>query len=159
MILRKTLAAVTGSCLLLAAGLVAGPLMAGDSVPFELEATVTSQHFEPGKGRVLGTYTMTREGTGTHIGKFTMADVTTLTLTNDGIWFEGSGTIVAADGDEIDLDSWGWTWAPGDAAGSFEITGGTGRFEGATGSGTLTATMGEDGIQTIELEGTIDYKN
>ena len=158
MIRRKTLAAAIGSAILLAAALAGGPLMAGDDVPFKAEMTATDQDFEPGEFPVLGTFTTTSEGTGTHIGKFTSVGVSTLVYTSAGIWFEGTATTVAADGDEIHSETWGFTWDPGDVEGYFEITGGTGRFDGATGSGTISATMGDDGVQTAVMEGRIDYK-
>jgi hypothetical protein len=58
-------------------------------------------------------------------------------------------TMVAANGDELVLDT--------DHAGeSYTIVGGTGRFEGATGSGTFIATGA--GEVSLSWDGTINFK-
>jgi hypothetical protein len=127
-------------------------IRAGDDVPFKAEMSELTREFEPGKGKVLGTFTQTFEGTGTHVGKFTASGTTTLTWVGSDLWFEGEAVMVAADGDKIFSNSWGWAW-DGNGEGWFEITGGTGRFEGATGSGTLIVTMSDDDVQSGVYDG------
>lgn len=120
---------------------LAGPVAAGDQVPFQgsLSGTVAVTPLEPpiasvviegsGVATLLGRYTVemphlvdqaTRTGTGTYI--FTAANGDTLTAD-----FSGQATLVA----------------PGvlTVAESAVITGGTGRFEGATGSFTADRTF------------------
>ena len=65
---------------------------------------------------------------------------------------------MAANGDELYVLNYGWTTGPEELEADFLIVGGTGRFDGATGSGTVTATTDEDGVQTTYYDGTIDYK-
>ena len=153
---KKTLMPAIGAGLLLVMGLTAGSLMAGDAAPFKAEMSELTREFEPGRGRVIGTYTQTFEGLGTLIGKFTATSTTTLTWVGHDIRFEGQGTMVAANGDELYMQSWGRAW-DGNGEGWFAITGGTGRFEGATGSGSLITTMGDDDVQTGVFEGELTY--
>ncbi len=71
-----------------------------------------------------GTWTGWEVGKCTHLGRFTNSSSGTLDP-NTGAPAGGGGTITAANGDEVK-----WEFGPtGDAL----ITGGTGRFEGATG--------------------------
>ena len=70
---------------------------------------------------------------------------------------EARVTLEAANGDQIELvahyradGSGGWT-------GTYEISGGTGRFADATGSGTLEAERNPDGTFAADAEGTISF--
>lgn len=114
---------------------LAGPVSAGDQVPF--------------KGSLAGTATITplggpivaveidATGTATHLGKFTLAaphtvDQSTLTAV-------GTYTLTAANGDTITADLAGTARMvePPNVIAITEtatVTGGTGRFAGATGS-------------------------
>lgn len=78
-------------------------------------------------------------------------------------YLEGEGTQVAANGDTLSFtfdEIVDFTTVPFTAAGCFTVTGGTGRFEGATGGGTFD-TIGlplDEGLGlSIEYKGTIDY--
>jgi hypothetical protein len=115
---------------------------------------------------------------GTHIGLSTRATTGTITLDFDaagsctgpagppqfGVPFLSiqDGTITAANGDQLFYDETvtGCYVAEGiDAqpSGTYTIEGGTGRFDGATGAGTLAgATFGVAGL-TTEWTGTISY--
>ena len=101
------------------------------AVPFKARTDYTPS--EPGSLTFVGT------GTGTHTGKFTaIASVTTyLDLTGYSV----SAVVTAANGDQINFSgnatftSFSSTTAT--ATGTGEITGGTGRFEGATGDVTF----------------------
>jgi hypothetical protein len=69
-------------------------------------------------------------------------------------------TLTAANGDQITLYGTGWTCAAtSDAHDNYTITGGTGRFQGASGSGneynTHTFTGPGVGVATVTYNGTI----
>jgi hypothetical protein len=90
------------------------------------------------------------EGTAPGLGHWTaVADRVT-----HGTKVQISTTMTAADGDLLFLDIEGTEGADG-FSGTYTITGGTGRFEGATGSGSNTATSNPDGTFTVVFDGTI----
>jgi hypothetical protein len=63
--------------------------------------------------------------------------------------FDGGGTFIAANGDELDFTYTG-DFFPGPVAGGrgdYEFVGGTGRFDGATGTGLFNS---EDGHTTFD---------
>ncbi|MHC5011399.1 MAG: hypothetical protein ACYTG6_10675 [Planctomycetota bacterium] len=134
--------------------LTVGAAHAGDAVPFTATVTTTNVTLIS-----LDPFTLHIEasGTGTHLGTCDLSSITTWTPKDGGLWFEGNGTITAANGDEFHYTSYGWSF-PGSADGDYEITGGTGRFEGATGSGSFTVSENADASQTAVFEGTIDFK-
>ena len=142
----------------LGALLVPAATWAKDDVPLKATVVTTSYTAVPGTFPVLATITSYGEGTSTHLGKVTSSAVVTLTWTPTGIWSAGTATTVAANGDRLCSTQSGWTTGPGAFVGTFTITGGTGRFEGATGSGIVTASVDEDDVQTATYVGTIDYK-
>lgn len=156
---RKTLA-VLGGAILLSALLAAGIAQAGDEVPLKAKVVTMVTGEIPGTFPVLATIITEGGGTCSHQGKVTVYAESTLTWTPYGLLIEGTGTSIGADGDEIHT----WLTAlstaePGNLEGTFEITGGTGRFAGATGSGTVVGTLNEAGdAQTAIYEGTINYK-
>ena len=78
---------------------------------------------------VDGSFVASEQGEGTHTGKYVTHVVGVLDL-NTGLAVWGEGYLTAANGDQLLVKM---TPAGPD---SFIITGGTGRFEGATGSGT-----------------------
>jgi hypothetical protein len=153
--LRASLAAVAVALVALTG--VAAPASAGTQVPFN--------------GRVQGAETstlidathlsVTRENTGnaTHLGRFTavehfVVDLTTLSAT-------GTEVFTAANGDTVTADTFGQaTPILGTPNLSLEefvtITGGTGRFAGATGSTTGQRVLnGTTGSSAGSFEGTI----
>src|SRR3954454_3224123 len=98
-------------------------------------------------------------GHATHLGRFVgetqyLVDVTT------GM-FETWVTLVAANGDQ--LSSRGVAvftpigGAPTGSIGTFEFTGGTGRFADASGSGTFVGVITGEGMGTLEAEGVISF--
>ena len=102
-------------------------------------ATVEADQAVPLKGRTEYTLTAVEpdgtlryRGTGhaTHLGLFT-ADVSVFP-NGDGT-FSLTGVFTAADGDQILFIGEGEFTSPTSAMGTATITGGTGRFEGATG--------------------------
>ncbi len=79
--------------------------------------------------------TMTDWGQATHVGNWTDSTEGVLDKTYQ-YWVSGHGTIVAANGDTID---WEFT-----SPNSGRYTGGTGRFQGVTGSLTFTITSASE---------------
>jgi hypothetical protein len=156
---RTTVVGVTaGAALLVAAVLGASTLRAGDAVPLKATVVMTDSTFLPGIPPVMGTVLSSGEGTSSHLGKLTTTGTMTLTWVGPAIWAQGSAVTVAANGDKLYNTISGWSTAPGQLAGTFVITGGTGRFQGATGSGTVNSWMDADGVQTAVYVGLIDYK-
>jgi len=113
----------------------------------------------PGSGDL--SFVATGVGTGTHTGKFQSYLEGLVTLTDYGpVPTSGTGTITAANGDQLFMEV--------EPSGSDLITGGKGRFNGATGHFTATnigdpvvaydqatGTLTVDATQVIE--GTITY--
>lgn len=93
-------------------------------------------------------------GTATHLGRFTREEQ--LFLNPDGS-FDGTIVFTAANGDELWLDFEGAFTSPTTAEGTYTFTGGTGRFEGASGGATFEAYT-PDGIHVeATFTGTIRY--
>jgi hypothetical protein len=74
----------------------------------------------------------------------------------------GFGAIIAANGDTVFVEYVGeLDVATGGGAGTFTVTGGTGRFANATGQGTFTASIdlsfSSDQPMTSSIDGTISY--
>jgi hypothetical protein len=123
---------------------------------------------KPFKARMTGTDTLvldptcpagmrsiiTGRGSATHLGKFTviLQDCVVPVLPNF-LFVGGTFVAVAADGSELTGTYEGQLLATAttlfDIEGSYVVTGGTGRFEGATGSGSFTGT---DDIVTHDVE-------
>lgn len=98
-------------------------------------------------------------GQATELGRFTQT--LDYVLSYDLVDFAGTGTITAADGSELFLTDAGTE--PGFAAqvfptlfsATFTFTGGTGRFVGATGQGTLTGIDYGQGAFAFSVVGTL----
>jgi hypothetical protein len=130
-----------------------------------LSATATERPLKINGSTVLtptetpGVFTMDGAGTGTHVGDWTNTGYFVL----NPFTGEGSGTIdlVAANGDQLHFIAGGTAdLLTGNVVATYSIDGGTGRFDGATGSGDfvgqLTFTPG-GAIITYTVTGTIDY--
>ncbi len=159
----RTLANVRGSLVLavmtalLVLGLAA-PVAAADQVPFKgsLEGTVTITPLDPPFASVL------IEGTGnaTHLGRYSVEFIATVNqTTRQGV---GPGRLVftAANGDTLTAEGMGQGTlvAPGvlSITETASITGGTGRFAGATGSFVIERTFFvAAGLTTGSFEGTM----
>ena len=100
-----------------------------------------------------GSFVATEQGQGTHTGKYVTHIVGQMDAFGQVIW--GEGYVTAANGDQLYVTM----NPPGD---SFDITDGTGRFEGATGACTAVAsemvmTLGPvAGTMTITSKSTIE---
>lgn len=103
--------------------------------------------------------TITGTGEGTHIGRFTI-----IAYHNDENFpfLTGTGTITAANGDQLFITRSGYVEDIGNGNTRVTlantITGGTGRFSGATGSFTTISLSNNDtAIGTTIFKGTISY--
>jgi hypothetical protein len=162
--------------LLAVVGLVvmtAVPVGAAGDVPFKAKATVESTTDlhpipavcgDPALG-FLGQVVEYR-GTGTHLGRFELVETICMemgALDPPGqplLPFEVFGTYFAANGDELDLHVEGvinvLTGTVDD--GGFHFTGGSGRFESATGSGHAVLIRDAEGALIAQTaRGVIDY--
>jgi hypothetical protein len=146
----------------LAALVLSGPATAaGTQLPFKGESSgfVTTTGFDPVAG-ILDT-TVAGEGHATHLGHFTVTGQVAVDVAT-GIPV-GTWTLTAANGDMLFLAMTGHGIDPTHGFGAFTIVGGTGRFEGASGSYeqiiTFAATPGTADViaYTDVLEGTISF--
>lgn len=128
----------------------------GAALPFHgsLDATETDP-FQPPNMLIVH---LEGRGTATHLGRYTsVADFTVILpqATTTG----GRLTLIAANGDSITATVEGHAVVTGNVAVIVEqetITGGTGRFEGATGSFTTTRTLDQTtGVSSGSFDGTI----
>jgi hypothetical protein len=113
----------------------------------------------PGDRCPVLTIQITGGGTSTHLGKFTTvqshcAAPPSLAFTN------GEFTLTAANGDQL-FGTYEGDFLPLEPPlaaidGAFTVTGGTGRFEGATGGGDASGVQNlATGVATVALDGTI----
>lgn len=101
------------------------------------------------------TITYDNEISGIGIGKATHMGFITTDSFFDFSTGEGLEKIHAANGDELDMT---WTWNLEDHTGTYQIIGGTGRFEDATGSGDWSGVFSADfQFFTINIIGDIIY--
>ena len=149
----RTTAVIVGTALVLL-GLSAGPA-AAQTVPFHgrgigQDVSVT---FEATGIHIVAE----ARGTGTGLGRF--IETLDYILSYDLINFSGTATIAAADGSELFLEFDGQIPGFSDQvfplpySGTFELTGGTGRFRGAGGSGVLDGIDYGGGLFQLEFSG------
>ncbi len=118
-------------------------------VPFKVNGSPGSFEVSGGPPPTPLAITLTGEGTATHLGRYTSSASAVVTFTSEGAVFDGGGTFTAANGDELVFTYTG-DFFPGpvpSGVGTYEIDGGTGRFDGATGSGTFRS---EDNHTTFD---------
>jgi hypothetical protein len=129
-----------------------GAARAGDLVPIKGQGsfTATGQTIDPTTGDIIITADIAGEVS--HLGRITGTATETL-IAPHYVAFTIDITFVAANGDELFAVFDGAFYdAVGDSAGTFTITGGTGRFAGATGGGTFSSF--DDGAEA-DLDGEI----
>lgn len=152
------------SAILLTAMISPASILAGQDRPLKIRLAIHEQvGFSPDCPSQFGG-TTTGTGKGTHLGKLSFNAIDCITPMEDHFTFAGEFTIVAANGDKL-AGNYGGSFIPintgpvyrlSDA--TFEITGGTGRFAQATGSGELTGTENvTTGNGTFKADGTISY--
>ena len=146
----------------LAAFTCAGSSFKKEAHHSSLEKTIILKKPVPFKGRlavVLGAGGTAGEGVGSHIGRFDYTSVDDLT---NFPFVTGTATITAANGDQI-FTSFSGQLSPVSSdlftvSLNNIITGGTGRFAGASGSYTSTGTANTGaGTATTTFTGTINY--
>jgi len=128
------------------------PALAGDEVPFKGLANVVITGVEP----VGDDLHLTVDGTGqaTHLGQFTRHEE--VVLHADGT-VEGSIVFFAANDDRLFVSVAGGFTSANTTAGTYTITGGTGRFTDATGSASWAGVTSDGSHFAITFEGTIGY--
>ncbi len=130
------------------------PASAAEPVPFKGRAALTVTGAIPiGDDLQLSA---TATGIATHLGLFTRTE--TVLVDPFGVFKEGTITFTAANGDELYADvAGGFTAADlSTAAGSYTFTGGTGRFQDASGGALFVAVASETGYD-ITFDGEIQY--
>jgi hypothetical protein len=147
----------------LAALSLSGPAMAaGQQVPFKGRSSggvtlsrpaATAGKSVPFKGRSSGAVTVTDfaypfvttsvvgEGEATHLGRFTLTAEAVIDVSLPGGPAAGSWILTAANGDQLFMTFVAYGIDPTHGHGDFTIVGGTGRFQGATGSYTQLITF------------------
>ena len=135
--------------------LTASPANAGDELPFKASTEVVLQSSEVNEGTVHLIYSGTANVT--HLGLAEAVAVVDIDLVT-GI-ATGLVTLTKRDVDSITFEFVQvFDPALGGYVGEFQITGGSGKFEGAVGSGTLLNMPGDEpGTRVGEYEGTIIY--
>lgn len=131
---------------------LAAPSRAGHTVPIRGSGsfTLVGQVVDPATGDVI--FFADLSGNSSHMGRIT-GTATEVLFAPDYESFTVEATQVAANGDKLFLTYQGdFIDVDGDSVGTFEITGGTGRFAGASGSGTFISFA--NGAQIFE-QGTI----
>jgi hypothetical protein len=135
--------------------LCAAAANAAEERPFKSTVEVTFQGFDDDLRLFSGT------GRATHLGRVAVSTVVDLDF--DDWTAIGIATLASSHVDSITIEFYqAWDQAPGvDPArgtyvGTYWITGGTGKFEGARGTGTFVNRPG-DGTRIGEYDGTISY--
>jgi hypothetical protein len=123
----------------------------GDSVPFKGSAVGAVVSATPGPTGVL--LRVLAEGQATHLGKFTREEVLLLNPATGAA--TGTAVFTAANGDQLFAAVAVQFTSPTTVVGTFNFTGGTGRFESATG-GAGASLFTPDGVHfSVDLEGSI----
>ena len=134
------------------AGLKAGGLKDSVISPSSGQDPVVRPFKLKGAGQIdLTTFAFNFAGTATHLGLYSSVGQI------DPYTFQIAGTITAADGDTL---TYAAAFAPGplgEIEASFTITGGTGRFENASGSASGPVTLDADFTFLLNLQGTIAF--
>ncbi len=131
---------------------LAGAARAGDLVPIKGQGslTATGETTDPTTGDIIITGDIAGEVS--HLGRTTGTSTETL-FAPDYVAFTVDITFVAANGDELfAVFDGAFIDDAGDSAGTFTITGGTGRFAGASGGGTFSSFAG---AADVEFDGEI----
>jgi len=99
---------------------------------------------------------ITADGSGeaTHLGRFSRTEQILLNPATGAL--SGTVTFFAADGSELYCDFTGGFTGPATAAGTYTITGGTGRFQDSSGEAEFHILQGDPVNFTFQFEGLID---
>ena len=101
----------------------------------------------------------TGSGTATHLGQWTVSGNVKYTLDNGVLRSSGQATLTAADGDKLQVEIDGiLDPVAGVDQGAFYFVGGTGRFDGASGSANFVVTINPlTGGFDLTVVGKINY--
>jgi hypothetical protein len=168
-VLRLVQATLLAGALIVGSSAFVSRASAGSQVPFRASISERFQGLSacPPPYASIGVFCAltipgTSQGMATHMGRVTQQHLTVITefaSTECGSTEFKLVTITAANGDQVFAYLPGTFCSDGTGAGTYQITGGTGRFSGATGTGTYQekATFGADntGADTIDYSGTI----
>jgi hypothetical protein len=127
---------------------------ASDAVPFRghAEGVVTDvAPLSPTSVRLTADAT----GEATHLGRYTRTETVVLDLANGSL--AGTVTFTAANGDLLRADAAGGFISPTTAVGTYTFTGGTGRFQNASGMVCFEAVTSDLVHVAITFAGTIEY--
>jgi hypothetical protein len=109
--------------------------------PFALSGTGVATLITDESGNLIGAVA-SGSGTATHIGQWTVSGPVKYTLDNGVLRSSGEATITAANGDKLQIRIDGiLDPIAGVDQGVFYFVGGTGRFEGASGSANFVVTI------------------
>ena len=95
------------------------------------------------------------EGDATHLGRYIRTEELDLNPATGA--FTGTVVFTAANGDELTCAVAGQFVSATDAVGDYVVTGGTGRFAGAPGNASFSATMTGAATYGFAFNGTIDW--
>jgi hypothetical protein len=126
--------------------------------PFALNGTGVATLITDEAGNLTGALA-TGSGTATHLGQWTVSGPVKYTLDNGVLRSSGDATIIAANGDKLQVQINGvLDPVAGIDQGVFTFVGGTGRFEGASGEANFVVTINPltSGFQ-LTMVGTINY--
>jgi hypothetical protein len=139
---------------LLALGVMA---RAGDPVPFKGTAEGSRQIIVTSQTTFISIFDA--QGEFTHFGDTRVHAQMLSTLNPDGsVHGSGTGTFTVADGDTAEMNFEGDVdTTTGKLTGTFIITGGSGRFAGATGQGVFNGVEDAQGSFSATFDGVITY--
>jgi hypothetical protein len=147
--LTRQLAFTVAALTFLGLGLTA---TAAHPVPFKGRADVTVTNAVPVPAGLQLTGSAT--GQATHLGQFTRTE--TIVLGPTGA-FTGTLVFTAANGDELTADVAGQFTSATSAVGAYEFSGGTGRFQNASGGADFEATTADGVNFDVTFAGSIHY--
>ena len=126
--------------------------------PFALSGTGVATLLTDESGNLVGA-NATGSGTATHLGQWTVTGTVKYTLDNGVLRSSGQPTIIAANGDKLNVRIDGiLDPVAGVDQGVFYFEGGTGRFEGASGSANFLVSINPvTGGFEITMVGKINY--
>ena len=148
---------------IVAAGLMAGNVVQAQTCyPLHIEASAALSNVTFDQDGNLTSASASGSGIASHLGAVTATGVNYLYPPVEGIArLDGSGTYTAANGDQmwVNFDNTAYDLNAGISTGTYVITGGTGRFTGASGSAPFTTRLASSEVPTlvISAEGTICY--
>lgn len=132
----------------------AGAKAFGESTPMKGSGAGQITEINPGSGGVV--ITAVGEGTATKLGKFTRSETILLDPATGTV--TGTITFVAADGDELYCTFEGAYTSPTTLSGTYTFTGGTGRFESASGEADFNIVLADQGAFTFDFVGVIELE-